>query len=147
MNEELLNKLKNKELLNKVINAKTEEEVLEIFSENGIQVSKEDIEMLGKFLGDIKQKLTKLSDNDFNNISGGAFTGGVLIPFEKECDLLMRAGLPNIAAASASLTTFIASCICVWEGGKWVIKKGKEKQWFDKFNNSFNSVKSKLVKK
>lgn len=147
MNEKLLNKLKNKELLNKVIDAKTEENVLEIFSENGIQVSKEDIETLGEFLSDIKQKLTKLSDNDFNNISGGGFKGGILTPFEKEQELLKSAGLSSTVAVSASLATFVASCICVWEGGKWVVKKGKEKQWFDRFNNPFNSVKSKLVKK
>ena len=65
----------------------------------------------------------------------------------KLCDALNDIHLGDDAIAEILMLTFMATGVCLWEGGRYVVKKGKENQWFDKFKNSAISLKTKITGK
>ena len=71
MNEQIKEKLENKEFVTKVLECKDEKEVKELFSKDGINVTDEEIQVLGIQINALAEELEKLPENELEEISGG----------------------------------------------------------------------------
>ena len=71
MNEQIKAKLENKEFVTKVLECKDEKEVKELFAKDGINITDEEIQVLGAQINVLADELKKLPENELEAISGG----------------------------------------------------------------------------
>ena len=72
-NEKKFNELlENKDFMQEIISMETLEEVQGGFAEQGVEVSKDEVEQLGEVIKEVNEKISKLSDDELNLIVGGS---------------------------------------------------------------------------
>ncbi len=141
MDKKIIEKLNNKEFARKIINMSTKEEVKKAFADEGIEISEDEINNLGEMIVNMISKISEMPEDELEKVSGGnlgnaiAFLPGTAYAFVKGHTNLPKGVIDDLVF----LPLFTAEIIGVWEGGKWLYKKGKN-SWLPK-------LKEKLSKK
>jgi hypothetical protein len=82
MTELLKDKLKkffsSEELSTELLDCQTPEDMKQLFAENGIDVNDDEVKIIMKYVDKFVEKDGKLSENDLDQISGGASLTGVI---------------------------------------------------------------------
>jgi hypothetical protein len=78
MNDKIKEKLKDKDFLKKIIGLETKEEAEKAFSEEGLEISEKEVEEIGEYINACVDKLSKMPEDDLEEISGGNITGNTL---------------------------------------------------------------------
>lgn len=141
MDKKIIEKLNNKEFARKIINFETKEDVKKAFADEGVEVTEKDIDDLGEMIVNMISKISEMPEEELEKVSGGNLIEVFLYLPDKACGFmenhtnLSKGAIGDLVA----LPIFAAECIAVWEGGKWLYKKGKN-SWLPK-------LKEKLSKK
>ena len=151
MNEKIFEKLKDKEFLEKIFALKTKEEIIKAFSQEGIEVTGDEIEQLCNLITQMVSKISDMPESELKKVSGGddPITDKVLSTFfylpAKVADathyftysnfnssnlgaLLSREGLSNLAfVATSALEAYgiYKASPLVSSGAKWTFNKAK----------------------
>lgn len=78
MNEKINELLANKEFVEKLMSLETEAEVQELLSENGVDLTVEQIAMIKKGVASQLTESDELSDDALETVAGGADIGGII---------------------------------------------------------------------
>ncbi len=110
--EKMLEALKDEGFVKKILEMKTQEEVQHAFKEKGVEVSKEEIGILGDIINKMKEKKsTNLSVEELDEIAGGGkgddYLEGLRSPFKGGMDKAFEenSGKRNVAKMAGALTT------------------------------------------
>ncbi len=71
MKKEVLEKLKDKNFVEKIMALQTKDEVIESFKKENLEISKEDINQIGKLLSAVSSKISTIPESELNNVGGG----------------------------------------------------------------------------
>lgn len=88
--EKLTTVLKDKDFAEKIVKLQTPEKVQTAFKEKGIEMSTDDVQLLGSVINKMVEKgSTELSEEDIENVSGGSNFGyGASFPFRAPIALI-----------------------------------------------------------
>lgn len=78
MNEKINELLSNKEFVEKLMSLETETEVQNLLSENGVDLTVEQIAMIKKGVASQLTESDELSDDALETVAGGADIGGII---------------------------------------------------------------------
>ena len=96
--EKFLNLIKNKEFFKELISQDSVEDVQMLFKDEGIDLTKEEIEKMGDMIDQIAKKVSNLSDEELERVIAGTLDGTQLAG-GITCGVL--GGIGGIAAGSA----------------------------------------------
>ncbi|MDR1627461.1 MAG: hypothetical protein LBR79_01645 [Oscillospiraceae bacterium] len=118
MNDKIKEKLKNKDFLKKIIGLETKEEVKKAFSEEGLEISEQEVEEIGEYINACVDKLSKMPEDDLEKISGGLSTVYSAL-FDSAMFVKTGLGLKydtaeDVAAAGAFAATAVTA-VGIWE--------------------------------
>ena len=142
MDKKIIEKLNNKEFARKIINFETKEDVKKAFADEGIEVTEKDIDVLGEMIVNMISRISEMPEDELKKVSGGNLTEALFYLPDKAYDFLgEHTSLPDgVKMDLVGLPILAAEFIGVWEGGKWLYKKGKN-SWLPKLKEKFSKKK------
>lgn len=130
--EKLTDVLKDKAFAEKIVKLQTSEEVQAAFKEKGIEISAEEVQLLGSVINKMVEKgSTELSEEDFESISGGSssrqlFMTGLTLPFRAPLAIASPyVGSMSRSAAAGSLLSIAGIVVASHTVVPWAYKKVK----------------------
>ena len=104
-NGKILEVLKDEEFIKKILETPTQDEVQHAFKEKGVEISKEEIGILGDIINKMKEKNSTSLTEELNEIAGGGqavddFVDGLLSPIYGARDAIKGVGVNNYVTYS-----------------------------------------------